>query len=504
MQRTSVRHEDTGDRDTRPLDREDTSGPPAAPRGSGPARANGERSLLHSIRDGCGHAVMLGCGEAYLPPFAIGLGAGSLVVGLLASLPLFVGAATQLGSVFLLGRISRRKPLVTIPAFLQGLWWLPLLVLPVLSGSAGPAVLLVCALVYFALGGLTVPAWNSWMGDLVAPERRGAYFGRRDRLRTISQLIAVTMTGVVLAVASGLGAQLAGFAVVFAIALFARLYSARELARMDEPAYVRPSPAQSFTLRAFLRRLPRSNFGRFTSYVAAMQAATYLSSPFFALYMLRDLEFTYLEFTAASTVYVLAQALTFQNWGRLVDRFGSFNVLRLAGLLVPVVPLLWLISPRFEAILVYQLISGLVWAGFNLSSANFIFDSVSPPKRARCVAYHNLLVNGGIFAGALAGGWLAPHLPDRLPIAPHPVELASHLQFLFLVSGAARLVVSLAFLPLIREERGTERPGWGVILQVVGLSPLRGFRFSIFHGVHRRELERPDVRDSTERDTRDP
>ncbi len=450
--------------------------------------AEQQETLDHSVRDGCCHAVMLGSGEAYLAAFAVFLGANSLIIGLLASLPLLLGSLAQLGAVRLLDRIPSRKPLVILPAFLQALTWIPLLLAPALVPGKGPILLLVCALAYFALGSFIAPSWNSWMGDLVPPERRGEYFGRRDRLRTMWQFGAVLIAGGILSVGRRSGAELAGFAAIFAIALIARLASTYQQLRMKEPAYQPPSREHAFTFLDFVRRLPKSNFAQFALYVGAIQLTTFIAGPFFTLYMLRDLQFDYLQFTAASTVNILAQSVMFRSWGKVGDRFGHLRVLKWTGLALPVVPLVWLISPRFELILVYQAVSGFIWAGFNLSSANFLFDAVSPPKRARCVAYYNIFVNTGVFLGSLTGGWIAPMLPSELSLLGLSLPIVSNLQVLFLISGVGRLAVSLIFLPLIREVRQVEKPEvWKVMCQIVGLSAARGFRFSVFNGVHESE-----------------
>jgi len=431
---------------------------------------------------------MLGSGEAYLAAFAIFLGSGSLVIGLLASLPLLIGSLAQLGTVRLLDRASRRKPLVTVPSFLQALSWIPLLLAPYFFPEQGPTLLIFCALAYFALGSSVAPSWNSWMGDLVPPRLRGDYFGRRDRLRTMWQFIAVLTAGGILSIGRRSGSEFAGFAVIFGIALFARLASTYQQARMTEPPYHPPSREDAFTFLDFLNRIPKSNFGKFTLYVAAIQTTSFLAGPFFALYMLRDLHFNYLQFTAASTVNILAQAVTFRNWGKVGDRFGNLTVLRWTGFTLPLVPLFWLVSPRFELILLYQVFAGFIWSGFNLSAANFLFDAVSPPKRARCVAYYNLLVNTGVFFGSTIGGLIAPMLPGELSLLGFSLPIVSNLQVLFLISGLGRLAVSLLFLPLIREVRGVEKLAvWDVVVQIVGLSAVRGFRFSIFNGVHKSE-----------------
>jgi MFS family permease len=432
---------------------------------------------------------MLGAGEAYLPPFAILLGAGSFVVGLLASLPLLIGSVTQLVSVRLLDRHPRRKTLVTVPAVLQAGSWLLILALPALLPEHAAVLFVVAAIPYFALGSFGNPPWNSWMGELVPPARRGDYFGRRDRLRTACQLIALVAAGGVLSLAGAFDREILGFVLIFGAAALARLFSALELWRMIEPPFEAPTPGEAVSLATFLWRSFRENFGRFTLCVASLQAATQLAGPFFSLYMLRDLGFSYVQFTTASAVCILAQSLTFHNWGRISDQFGSLAVLKITGSSLPFVPLLWIISPRFEAVLVYQVVSGVIWAGFNLSAANFIFEAVPPAHRARSVAYYNVLVNSGIFLGALAGGWIAPFLPGTLSVAGWSLPLVSNLQSLFLLSGVARLLVGVIFVPLIRDARERERPpsAWRIFVRVVGVQPIRGLRFSIFNGVHASE-----------------
>jgi hypothetical protein len=119
-------------------------------------------SLRHSMLEGCAHAVMMGAGEAYLPPFAVFLGADAPLIGLLASLPLFAGSIAQLGCVQLLDRVPARRRLVLYPALLQGLAWFPMLVLPICVRNA--SLLVAIAALYWMAGSFAGPAWNSWMG----------------------------------------------------------------------------------------------------------------------------------------------------------------------------------------------------------------------------------------------------------------------------------------------------------------------------------------------------
>ncbi|MBI2568826.1 MAG: MFS transporter [Candidatus Schekmanbacteria bacterium] len=459
----------------------------------GPTREQIAATLEHSVGDACAQAVTMGAGEAFFGAYAVALGASSAALGLQASLPTLLGSLAQTSCVWVLGRATRRLPLMVYPALLQALCWMPLYALPLAFPAHALWFLLAAVCVYTALGAFGAPAWSSLIGELVDPLSRGRYFGRRSRLRMGFQLGAVVSAGSALTVARYLGAELAGFGVIFLAAMLARFLSVRHLAAHTETLYRIPDQAQHFTLRAFLRRIPKSNFGRFTVFVAAMMGATSFASPFFTLYMLRDLGFDYFRFTIASTAMLGAQVATFQNWGRVADRIGSRRVMTITGFLIALVPLLWLTSTAFPAIVAFQAISGVVWAGFNLSTANFIFDSVTPPKRPRCVAYYNLLQNVGTVAGSVSGGLLAPLLPASFTLFGREWQLASSLLLLFAASGLLRLLVALTFLPLLREVRTVEKTKvWEVFVQVTGLSAIRGFRFGVFGGLTHQETQMAD------------
>ncbi|HEY3237369.1 MAG TPA: hypothetical protein VGJ84_21795, partial [Polyangiaceae bacterium] len=85
-----------------------------------------ERSLRHAVYDSAGQAFMMGAGEAYIVPFAVFLGAGNLLIGLLASGPLLIGALVQVWVVEILDRAPSRRRLVIVPVLIQALSFIPL------------------------------------------------------------------------------------------------------------------------------------------------------------------------------------------------------------------------------------------------------------------------------------------------------------------------------------------------------------------------------------------
>jgi MFS family permease len=395
---------------------------------------------------------MSGVGDTYLGAFAIFLHATNSQIALLTAVPQLLGACFQFVSVRVLHQWQRRKPLIIAGFLGQALTWLLIIATPFLFDQGGVWWLLLGATCYQLLGNFAAPPWNSLMGDLVHPNQRGRYFGRRNRAMSVAAFAALCLGGLVLHRAEQRSSVVVGFVLVFVIALAARLASAYFLSRMVEPPYA-ATDEDRFSLWQFLRDGRRTNFGRFVGYVGSMHFAVQVSGPMIAPYLLRDLRFTYLEFMLSTAATVMAQFLTLPWWGRCCDRFGNRRVLMLTGLLLPVIPVFWLFTTSVPGIMAVQMFAGASWAGFALAMGNFIFDNVKPAKRPQCVAVYSAANAGGIFLGASLGGVLVLWLPSAMSVGSVQITLISNLQLLFLFSAILRLAVSLKFLPMIRETR---------------------------------------------------
>lgn len=405
-----------------------------------------DRTLRHSVRDGVAYSVMSGGGETYFSAFALFLKASAPQVALLATLPPLLGSLAQLLAAWLAARLPRRKPLILIGATLQALVWLPLIALPLLFPDHAIELLILCVTLYYAAGNLAVPLWVSLMGDLVPERKRGRYFGRRTRLATITAFLALVSSGVVLHLFDAWQWTLFGFIGIFALAAVARLISAYHLSLMQEPA-----PAEIPLQPVRVGRLRDSHAWRFTLYMACMQGAVAVAAPFFAVYMLRDLNFSYLQFMANTGMAVLVQFLTLNTWGRISDIFGNRLILVTTGSLIPILPALWLVSENFWYLLLVQVLSGLGWAGFSLSAGNFLYELVPSERRTRYMAFHTVLIAVAVFAGGMLGAVLSEQLPHWWAASGQEWHWGSYLLGVFAISSVLRALVAALFLTRLRE-----------------------------------------------------
>ena len=414
-----------------------------------------ERSRRCGIREGAFQAIMVGGGENYLSAFALLLHASAFQIGLLSALPQLVGTWAQLFSVKVLNRFHHRKALILVGAAGQALVWLPLLALPLVFPVRAPWLLIACAVAYVAMGHFAIPAWNSLITDLVDPDQRGAYFGHRARVMTIANFFALCGAGLLLHAAEEWEKPWAGFVIVFLLAAAARAVSTAYLARIEESSESVTREAE-FRLLAFLRRERGSNFARFLVFSGLMHVSVLIAGPYFVVYLLNQLHFTYLQYTAWLAAGILGQFLTLKPWGLLGDRYGNKRVLKVTGLLVPFLPMLYVISPEFYYLIGVNFAGGVIWAGLSLGLQNYVFDAVQPEDRAKGVAVWNAVNALGWFLGAMIGSWLAAIVPSELALLGWHLSLVSNLPFVFFISGVCRLIVSLSLLGTFRETRRVE------------------------------------------------
>jgi MFS family permease len=452
-----------------------------------------QQSLSYSIRDGVFASIQQGAGESYISPFAIFLNASNAQIGLLASIPLLIGACFQFVSVEVLNRLQKRKKIILLGAGLQAMVWIPFFWLPFLFPGYAPLLVILCATAYFLAGNFATPAWNSLMGDLVPPATRGSYFGLRSKYNSIASFAALCLGGLILHYAERTSHPWWGFFVLFSLVLFARLISVYYVSRMMEPDYC-VDPNSEVRILDFFRQHRHSNFMVFVYYTAGMHFAIMIASPFFSAYMLRDLHFTYLQFMAAAATTVLIQFLTMHYWGRFSDQFGNKRILAFTGFGLPFLPMLWLFSTDFGYIVSIQIIGGMIWAGFSLSMSNFIFDTVAPQQRAKAVAIYNTMNAVAVFLGASLGGWLGSFLSPTLNLGILKHTFISNLPLLFLISGCLRLLWVLFFIPKLKEVRDVESLSMqDLIFRVTQLRPNSGVKFDVFTGYRRNGENGPRI-----------
>jgi len=425
------------------------------------------KSRKISTKEACAYSFMDGFGLRYITPFAVEVGKNSknlnAYVGLLTALPSLLGSLSQLLTIKAMNSYSRRK-IVFWGVFMQALMWLPLVALGLfyyfknINAELGLSSLVIIYTLLIIFGSFAGPAWSSMMKDTVT-SNLGKYFGNRSRIAGLVALICMLIAGFILDYFKQTNVFL-GFIIIFFVAFMGRTISSILFSKQYEPKF-KPEKKAYFSFIEFAKKMFYNNFGKFVIFFALTSFAVTICSPFFAVYVLKDLGFSYVQYMAMIVGSSLASFIFMSGWGKFADRYGNLKIMKICIGSIVAVPFLYFASYfvfKFNPSLIVpyvifiEVLAGVMWAGFNLAAGNFIYEAVTREKMALCVSYFNVINGIGTFIGPILGGFLASVI--------HPIMGISALLIVFIIGGIVRLAVAVYMLPKIKEVRKVKEYGF--------------------------------------------
>jgi MFS family permease len=409
-----------------------------------------------------------------LSNFLVELHASPVAIGMLTSIPMLVNLIQPVGA-YLSERITSR--------FRYSLWtngparlvWL-ILVLGIVAFSWGlvnshQLVILTLGIVLVSnlSNGLGGASWLSWMAQIVPRKLRGRYFGLRNSVASLTNLICVPLAGI--AVSKWYGGAIQGYGVVVFVGILAAIISlgcqyfqvdinpqqqnalpdgisenkALSIEAVDsdllntENTEIKSDLALSGDSSTSKSILKDFNFLMFLLYFGLWMFAVNLSAPFFNYYLLDTLDIDVSYVTIYGSLRAGATLVMLILWGKLADKIGNRPILLIVGLVLALTPLLWLLvgnSPLdiWVWLPLLHILLGVTWAAIDLCNNN-IQLGIAPVKNQAiyfAIAAAVAGVSGAL--GTTIGGFVAQF------------SIYGGLLGLFAISVIFRLA---AFIPLV-------------------------------------------------------
>jgi len=393
----------------------------------------------------------------YLVAFALALGASNSVIGILGATPY---AATLLGEIpgAKLIHMFGRKRLAVVCTLLGRLGWIPIILAPTLF-TANPLLGIVS--IYFLVSFVQeagVPAWVGIMSDVVPAKQRGTIFGTRVRTIEIGAAIATFAGGVYLNLFPP--GALTGFLTLMAAGVLFGLASVTTMNAIREP---KDHDGNNHKISEFFN--VRGSFRKYLLFISTFYFAVMLASPFFTVYILRDLQMSYAAFGISTALTSLAKIASIKAIGRLSDRIGDKNLALLSVLGTALVPAAFMFITPETTWIVYlaQIYSGIVWAGVDLLQFNLFLDHSTARMRAVQTAEYTIAMAIPSIIAPVLGGI----------IADLSVPFLSGIPLIFGIAVVLR-ILSATLLLRLPEKRGNEMPMRDVIREVVHFHASRG------------------------------
>ncbi len=366
----------------------------------------------------------------YLTLFVLALGANASQIGLMSALGSLSATLLLLPGAFLAERSKLRKPIVVISGGLISRMNLLLLALVPLAVK-GPAMVTLAIIMKVIMDGasnLGLPAWVSMTADIVPLSWRGRYFGTRNLVMGIASMTSTLLVGQLI---TGVG-SVTGYQLAYGLAFSIGMLSTFSYSHIKEPLQVaNPQAAASYSFSSLLTTLRTDqNFSTFCMYSMLWNFSLNVAGPFFNVYLVQNLNASAAMVGFLSIVASLAGLPAQRIFGQLSDRLGPRKILLLSGFLIPSLPFSWFFVKAAWHVIPINILSGILWAGYNLAAFNFALSLYPPEQRARYSALLQISIAVSSALGALIGGQIA--IRWGIPV-------------LFLLSGAGRLAAAAVF-----------------------------------------------------------
>lgn len=431
-----------------------------------------KKGMKYFLRESASTSVKDSVLSSYLIPFALVLGATNVQIGMLSSIPRLFGTIFQPIAGKYIETLGGKKSTTLITYALIPITLLLIAFLPFSLVSDKVLYLIIFTIFYQIVYTIDGTSWHSWFGDIVPEKIRGEFFGKRNMVAGFTSLIVSFCAGWFLNVVDG-GM---GFSIVFSFAAFAGFVSYMLLREVPKSP-LGPHGHFSFGIKEFFRDFQgHKNFSNYAYYTFFLNFGVYIASPFFIVFMLRDLNIGYFEYAIAIAIEAIAALCSQKYWGKLSDKFGDRAILGICAVLISFVPLAYVFVGGFTSLLLAQIFSGFAWAGFDLANFNFLLDATPPQKRPSFIANYKFFTGFTLFAGGILSGFLLTLLNNIQFL------FLSGIKLLFLISFFLRIIPAAIFIPRLREQRvlaSKAIPIKNIFWRVVAIYPAQGIMHEI-------------------------
>ncbi len=427
-----------------------------------------ERNLKYFVWTGGSWAVFDALTAAFLTVFAVALGASNTLVGLISSITFIAVLVAELPGAKLLDYFPK-KELVAWTGLVARSAWLLIALAPFIFYKQ-PLLWIVGIFAFIRFVELLGdPGWTALAADIVPEKKRGEIFGKRNMYIGIGGLLASIIGGFYLDLFPK--ESTIGFSSLFIVGMLWSIltfYCVMKIKEPREDKHEHHAFADAFKLPAVM--------WKYSIICTTYYFAVMIASPFFTVYMLKNLGLSYTWFVIAQGIATTARIASQKKFGYLADKFGDKNLGLLCMLATALVPFIYIfIKPaNWYMIVPAQIFSGTVWAGVDMAVFNLLLNYTDKERRAAQAATFNMMLAVPNIIGPIIGGWIS----DTMKILT-----LSGIPLIFAIATVLRAATAclLAFLPEVRVKK--HYPFGMVIKEVLGMHPSRGYEGRIVSAV---------------------
>ncbi len=379
-----------------------------------------------------GTVFALFTGATYLTGLFNKVNAPEILIGYLPIIGSIAGVIA-ISAGYTMQRIrSRKKFILILNTILKTLIvliaWIPL----IFPNQNASYIMIIMALIAYALNNFMAIAINSWFVDLIDSKIRGQYMSVRNMIALVANLIVPIIVSAFIDTSSD---QYMAIVIVFTIGwiiMWAESYSFYKIA---EPPLKQVN--KKIKLRdVFIVPIKDKEFMKFMIPIAVFYFIWYIAMSYVTLYQLNYLNLSYTFISLASVLNVILQFIWYPIIGKLVDRYNTDFLLMACFMLYFVDTLIWgftNLSSKYIMTLLANVIGSMTAPFFSLTLFKKKYDIIPVEDRSLYDGFYTAVIATIIAIAPIIGSIMKDYI--AVNIQPFWVFEVPQFQLIFMLTN---------------------------------------------------------------------
>lgn len=380
-------------------------------------------SLKFSYFEAFVTSFVVGFAENYFAAYAVKSGHSALASGLLISLPLIFAVGIQFFSQPYL-QFMNVSTFVKNATLLQSFSLLTLAILTLTTATPTFSLLLFLYSIYW-LGHFAIqPAWNRWISEIVPKELGQNYFSIRTHLNQIGIIAGLVLGGLTLHLNV---IQLQIDHLYFGLFLFG--FGCKVLSYFLFKRH-QPVAISIYLSKQKMLAIYKKYRDFFKSY-SLFNFSIYLSAPFVAGYLLKEMHLTYFEFMIVMLGLFIGKVITSLWLHQSKSLIDPTKLMFFGGLIAAPIPAFWPLCHNVSSMFVLHLISGISWAAWEVGLSLCFFSNIQADEKIETISLYHYIGTFTQVLGTCFGALMIQSV------------FSSNYNYIFILAGIVRFVCVL-------------------------------------------------------------
>lgn len=392
--------------------------------------------------------------NTYLSGYLEHIGVSTSMNGIISAVPALVAVSQPLGAAFS-QKYKKRKPLVSIGAFVHRLMFTLMFIIPLFINDATSRVVLAALLFTSAhfIGAFIAPAASNWIISLTPQRLRGKYFSIRELYSLILLSGVMLISGQILDYFKKTENQSTGFLLMGVILGILTLTNFISLSKAMEPESAEQTTKGVSLYKTVKMVLTEKSFRPILIMNILFNLGIQTAVPYHGIYIVSDLKISYFTISLIGFVCSVEKAFIIRRWGQLADRTSWANICKLTIGIIAVSHYLNAFLVQSNAVWLYPfnaIVANIGWAATGIAMINIQYDYAPLKGRTMyigvCAAITGLIGFSGVFAGSLIISLMQKYEMTLFG------ELIKGQQVLMLISGVI-LTACITYITMVVEKK---------------------------------------------------